>query len=185
MHRRQIRGGRQAPAVHLGASEADDAGRPSDACSKLVKALRTSPPAGKQPFLLRRWNSTATSPGNATAWTDTPLSQSQASVATFAVMRNALGDDAPKWKERPMPSYVARRLPSTIAGSMGMSARLRGTLGNWRNITDKDVRDESVSMALRYDASKTQANLQSKLMCAFALHTAVKRRTASISLSAS
>ena len=71
-----------------------------------------------------------------------------------------------------MPSYVARRLPSTIAGSMGMSARLRGALGNWRNIIGKDVRDESVSMALRYDASKTQANLQSKLMCAFALHSA-------------
>ncbi len=30
-------------------------------------------------------------------------------------------------------------------------------------------------MALRYDASKTQANLQSKLMCAFALHQAVTK----------
>ena len=33
----------------------------------------------------------------------------------------------------------------------------------------------SVSMALRYDASKTQANLQSKLMCAFALYRAVNK----------
>ena len=90
-------------------------------------------------------------------------------------MRNALTEESPKWKERPLPSYVTRRFPSTVAGQMGMSACLRGTLGNWRNLTDKDVRDESVSMALRYDASKTQANLQSKLMCAFALHQAVTK----------
>ncbi len=56
-----------------------------------------------------------------------------------------------------------------------MSARLRGNLGNWRNITDRDVKDESVSMALRYDALKTQANLQSKLMCAYALQQAVTK----------
>ena len=103
------------------------------------------------------------------------MSQSQASAATLAVMKSGLGADSPQWKDRPLASYVARRLPSSIAGAMGMSAHLRGSLGNWRNINDKDVKDESVSMALRYDASKTQANLQSKLMCAHALQQAVTK----------
>ena len=103
------------------------------------------------------------------------MSQSYASTATLAVMRNALGDDSLKWKERPLPSYVARRFSTTLAGQMGMSARLRGGLGNWRNATDKDAKDESVSMAIRYDASKTQANLQAKLMRAHALHRAVAK----------
>ncbi len=102
------------------------------------------------------------------------MSQSQASAATLAVMKLGLGSDSPQWKDRPLASYVARRLPSSIAGAMGMSAHLRGNLGNWRNIKD-EVKDESVSMALRYDASKTQANLQSKLMCAYALQQAVTK----------
>ncbi len=142
---------------------------------RVVKTLRTTPPKGKQPFLLRRWNSPAASPGNATAWKDLPLTQSQASAATLTVMKTGLGSDTPQWKDRPLASYVARRLPSSVAGAMGMSARLRGNLGNWRNITDKDVKDESVSMALRYDALKTKANLQSKLMCAYALQQAVTK----------
>ena len=63
-----------------------------------------------------------------------------------------------------------------MAGQLGLSARLRGGLGNWRNATDKDARDESVSMAIRYDASKTQANLQAKLMYACALQQAVTKK---------
>ena len=113
----------------------------------VVKALRLNPPDGKKPYLIRRWNAPAASPGTATAWKDYPLTQSQASDATMAVMKTGLGSEAPNWKDRPLPSYVARRVPATIAGKMGMSALLRGSLGNWRNIKDKDVTDESVSMA--------------------------------------
>ncbi len=54
-----------------------------------------------------------------------------------------------------------------------MSALWCGSLGNWRNIKDKDARDESVSMALHYDALTTQANLQAKLMVAHCINRAV------------
>ena len=137
LRRGQVRRGRPAPAFIWALPKLAMLG--DKVMPAVVKVLRTTPPAGKQPFLLRRWNSPASSPGNATAWTYSPLSQSQASTGTLAVMRNALGEESPKWKERPLPSYVARRFPSTVAGQMGMSARLRGTLGNWRKLTDKDV----------------------------------------------
>ncbi len=88
----------------------------------VVKVLRLNPPDGKKPYLIRRWNAPAASPGTATAWKDYPLTQSQASDATMAVMRTGLGSEAPNWKDRPLPSYVARRVPATIAGKMGMSA---------------------------------------------------------------
>ena len=121
----------------------------------VVRALRLVPTEGKKPFLIRRWNAPAASPGAANAWKDLPLTQSQASTATLSVMKTGLGSEAPDWKDRPLPSYVARRVPATIAGKMGMSAFLRGSQGNWRNIKDKDVRDESVFMTLHYDALKT------------------------------
>ena len=140
---------------------------------EVVKTLRLTPSERKPPYLLRRWNAPAISPGTATAWKDLPLTQSQASSATQAVMKAGLGSETPDWKDRPLPSYVARRLPTSLAGTMGMSALLRGNLGNWRNIKDKDVKDESVSMALRYDALKTQGNLQAKLMVSQCLYQAV------------